>query len=418
MYTRILTLGALLAVACGGAEGEKKAKVEACDEAGNICTWSGVPQTAMFAPEGDHRLDAPMYLPQGVAFGNDGTPYFPDFNNHRIRRVEDDGMVYTVSGTGMLGDGPIGSMGCYAPDLCDALDTAWNHPTDLAVDPDDSGVVWVAAWHNSRIIRVDTNANTVEWYAGTGGRQYGGDGGPAAEAVLDLPSSIAFDERNGDLYFTDQANHIIRRIDRSTGIIETIAGQPRAPGFEGDGGMAVDAKVHGHTDQKADPGSKMAIHDGVMYFADTVNGVVRAIDLDAGTIDTIAGKYTSAGQTELMDADGNPYYVDSGSVPGYSGDGGPALDAVFNTPRDIAISPDGSTMYIADTKNHCIRAMDMASGIIDTFAGECGVEGFEGDEGPAADSLLREPFGVTVDPDGNVYIADTGNQVVRRVVVK
>ncbi len=416
MNHRILAL-ALVAAACGGAEGEPKEKVPACEQPGNICTWSGVPETAMFAGEGEHRLDAPMYLPQGVAFGSDGTPYFPDFNNHRIREVKEDGIVYTVSGTGMLGDGPIGSSGCFAPTPCDSLNSAWNHPTDLVVDPSDPNILWVSAWHNSRIIRLDISTNTLEWVAGTGGRQFGGDGGPASEAILDLPSSLAFDDRTGELYFTDQANHIIRRLN-ADGSIETIAGQPRAPGFSGDGGPAIDAHFHGHTDQKADPGSKMVIHDGILYMADTVNGVIRALDLDAGTISTVAGKYTSAGEMELMDEDGYPYMVDAGSVPGYSGDGGPALEAVFNTPRDVAISPDGSTMYIADTKNSCIRSVDMASGIIDTFAGKCGEPGFAGDKGPASEALVNEPFGVSVDPDGHVYIADSLNQVIRRVVVE
>ncbi|MFT4627957.1 MAG: DNA-binding beta-propeller fold protein YncE [Myxococcota bacterium] len=417
MTTRFLALSALLFAACGGEEGEKKAKVEACEVPGNICIWSGVAQTAMFSPEGQHRLDSPMYLPQGVSFGADGTPYFPDFNNHRIRQVLDDGMVYTVSGTGMLGDGPIGSPGCYAPTPCDALNSAWNHPTDVAVDPNDPDVVWVAAWHNSRIIRLDLEAGTLEWFAGTGGRQYGGDGGPAVDAVLDLPSSLAFDERTGLLYFSDQANHLIRRIN-ADGTIETIAGTPRSPGFSGDGGPALEAKIHGHTDQKADPGSKIIIDDGILYLADTVNGVIRAIDIDAGTIDTVVGSYSSAGDTELIDADGNPYLVDAGSITGYSGDGGPATEAVFNTPRDIAMSPDGNTMYIADTKNDCVRAVDMPSGTVDTFAGTCGVPGFAGDEGPAAEAMLSQPFGISVDPDGHVYIADALNQVIRRVAVE
>jgi sugar lactone lactonase YvrE len=416
MIHRILALSALVIAGCGE-EDEKKAKVDACEEPGAICTWSGVPETAMFAEEGGHRLDSPMYLPQGVAFGADGTPYFPDFNNHRIRHVDPDGIVYTISGTGMLGEGPIGSTGCFTETPCDSLNSAWNHPTDLAVDPNDPTIVWVSAWHNSRITRIDTVNNTLEWIAGTGGRQFGGDGGPASEATLDLPSSLAFDERTSELYFTDQANHIIRRLN-ADGTIETIAGQPRSPGFGGDGGAAVDAQFHGHTDQKADPGSKMVIHDGVLYMADTVNGVIRAIDLDAGTIETVAGKYTSAGEMELMDEDGYPYMVDAGSIPGYSGDGGPALEAVFNTPRDVAILPDGSTMYISDTKNSCIRAVDMASGVIDTFAGQCGVPGYGGDEGPASEALLNEPFGVSVDPDGHVYIADSLNQVIRRVVVE
>lgn len=366
----------------------------------------------MFAPEGELRLESSLYLPQDIAFGPDGIPVFPDFNNHRVRQVGADDMVYTISGTGMLGDGPIGTTGCYTGTPCDATAAAWNHPTNVAVDPDDPNVVWVAAWHNSRINRIDLVTNEVEWFAGNGGRNYGGDGGPLAEATLDLPSAVAFDDRNGDLYFSDQANHIIRKITRA-GELSTIAGQPRAPGYSGDGGKAVDAMLHGHTAQKADPGSKLTIHDGTLYIADTVNGVVRRIDLDSGIIDTFAGKYTSAGADEVIDPETKDVtLVDKGSVPGFSGDGGPATEAVFDTPRDVAVGIDGE-VYIADTKNSCIRVV--TGGIVETFAGQCGTSGFEGDEGPAASALLGQPFGIDVDAEGNLYIADTLNHVIRRV---
>lgn len=398
----------LLLVACKNEDPEEKTG-SPCEQSGNICTYIGEIGIAQVTGEGVDRLaETRLYLPQDIDFADDGIAYYPDFNAHRIRRVDTDGKVYTVSGTGMLGDGPIGTTGCYAATPCLAEAAAWNHPTNLVVDPNDSGKVWVAAWHNSRINVVDTHADTLTWFAGNGGRQYSGDLGPAAEATLDLPSSVAFDEGTGELYFTDQANHIIRRINLD-GTVETIAGQPRMPGYAGDGGMALNAQLHGHTAQKADPGSKMDIQDGKLYFADTVNGVIRMIDLDAGTIDVIAGKYTSLG----MGADG----FDIGSVIGYSGDGGDALQAVFNTPRDVAASPDGNTLYIADTKNHCIRALDLASGVVDTFAGECGVEGSSGDKGPASAALLNQPFGVAVDVDGNVYIADTLNHVIRRVAM-
>lgn len=400
----LFALASLPLVACNPSE--------PCDDEGAICTWSGVPGEAMFSAEGQHRLDSQLYLPQGVAFGSDGRAYLPDFNNHRIRQIDADGMVDTVSGTGMLGDGPIGGTGCFGPTYCPADLSAWNHPTDLVVDPNDPNRVVVAAWHNSRINIVHRDSGEMEWFAGTGGRQFGGEGGPKEAAVLDLPSSVAFDERTGLLYFSDQANHLIRRVE-ADGTITTVAGVPRSAGFSGDGGSALEAQLHGHVDQRADPGSKMDIADGVIYLADTVNGVVRAIDIDAGTIETVAGRYTSAGTNEVPGPDGTTITVDRGSVPGYSGDGGPALDAEFDTPRDVAVY-DGM-MYVADTKNSCVRVVDLGTGTVDTFAGACGTPGFEGDEGPAADALLDEPFGVSVDAEGNVYIADTLNHVIRRV---
>jgi DNA-binding beta-propeller fold protein YncE len=417
MQPRILPFVALFLFGCPPEESEDTSKDPLCQQEGNICTWAGVPETAMFADEDIFRLDAPMYLPQDIFFGADGTPYFPDFNNHRIRRVDEDGRVHTVSGTGMLGDGPIGNDGCFAPDYCDALDSAWNHPTDVALDPNDPNSLYVAAWHNSRINRIDLSTGKLEWFAGTGGRYFGGEGGPKLDAILDLPSSLAFDEGTGRLYFGDQANHVIRRIE-ADGTLTTVAGLPREPGYSGEEGPAAEAQIHGHTDQKADPGSKMDIADGMLYFTDTVNGVIRRIDLDAGTIHHLAGVYTSAGEMEFIDpVTTKPYTADAGSVSGYSGDGGPATEAVFNTPRDLAVSEDGNLMYVADTKNNCVRVIDLVTNLIETFAGQCGVYGFDGDKGPATEALLSEPFGLEVGHDGYVYIADTLNHVIRRVKV-
>ena len=162
----------------------------------------------------------------------------------------------------------------------------------------------------------------------------------------------------------------------------------------------------------------MDIQDGMLYFADTVNGVIRRIDLDAGTIHHLAGAYASAGEMEFIDpVTTKPYTADAGSIPGYSGDGGPAKDAVFNTPRDLALSEDGNLLYVADTKNNCVRVIDLVTEIVETFAGTCGVFGFDGDKGKATKALLSEPFGLEVGPDGYVYIADSLNHVIRRVKV-
>ena len=413
MRSLFLSLPMLL-LACTGGDEEPPVPVDPCEQSGNICTWLGVPGEALFDPEGTERAKTHLYLPQDISFGPDGIAVYPDFNNHRVRQIGADDIVTTISGTGFLGDGPIGTEGCFSPTPCPAMASAWNHPTDVVPHPDDPNKVYVAAWHNSRINIIDLTTGELEWFAGTGGREYGGDDGPAAEAILDLPSGIAFDERTGDLYIGDQANHIIRRIPAGSDTIELFAGQPREPGYEGNGGDRLDAKFHGFVAQRADPGSKITIRDGILYTNDSVNGVVRTIDLDSGVVELFAGKYESLGEGELVDDYGNTQFVDLGSVPGYAGDGGPATEAVFNTPRDIAIGPDG-TAYIADTKNNCIRSIDPATGVVDTFAGVCGETGFEGDEGPASDALLSEPFGVATDAEGNVYITDSLNHVIRRV---
>jgi hypothetical protein len=429
-----------------------------CVTPGNVCTWLGVPMTAMFSGEGTNRsgdFQDPnatfLFLPQDITFTAEGVAYYPDFNNHRIRRVDLDDTVHTVSGTGFLGDGPNDSgsvINCWVG--CPADTSAWNHPTHVAVNPADETQLYVSAWHNSRMNIIDTDANTMTWYAGTGGRFYGSGLDPATalppavkaftldRAVMDLPSSIAFGA-DGTLYVSDQANHMIRKVAPGSTRLEIVVGKivvdidpatglpvglspastHRQPGFEGDGGLGTAAKLHGHTDQKADPGSRIEYNaaNNSLLITDSVNGVIREWDIDTGIIETIIGKYTSAGTTEIQDAiSGEIYTADAGSIPGYSGDGGDPLQAVFNTPRDVAIGIDGE-IYVADTKNHCVRVVK--DGVVNTFAGICDPDpygqGFSGDGGPATEAMFSDVFGVGVDPEGNVYIADSGNHVIRRV---
>lgn len=415
---RLLVPFALL-VGCNGPD-DPVDPGDPCEQSGNACVWIGVPGEALFDSDGNDRTKTHLFLPQDISFASDGTAYYPDYNNHRVRKVAPDGIVTTISGTGFLGDGPnnAGStVNCWVG--CDSMLSAWNHPTDTVVNPAAENEVWVAAWHNSRVNKIDLSTNTMTWVAGSGGRNYtadvdvDGDGSHLDDVTMDLPSALAF-AADGTLYIADQANHMIRRLTPS-GALEDVAGLPRHAGYSGDGGPAAEAMLHGHTDQKADPGSKLVIDGNLLYVADTVNGVIRVIDLDTMTIDLFAGKYTSAGQTTYVDAiTGVPYDADAGSVPGYSGDGGLATDAVFNTPRDLAVGVDGE-LYIADTKNHCIRVVT-PEGNVERFAGQCGAEtGFGGEEGPALDATFSDVFGVGVDPEGNVYIADSENHVIWRV---
>lgn len=424
MTTKLFVVAPLaLIFGCNGPSGEDKENPgDLCEEPGNVCTWLGVPGVAKVSGEGVDRLEANTYLPQDVDFAPDGTAYFPDYNNHRIRRVSTDGVVDTVTGTTMLGDGPnvTGSASnCWGG--CNALDSAWNHPTQLAVNPANPDQLYVAAWHNSRINVVDVEANTMTWYAGTGARNYAmgidteidPDTSGLNELWMDLPSSVAFDE-SGMLYYSDQANHMIRRI-LPDGTAENVAGTPRHAGMSGDGGPAIEAQLHGSTDQKADPGSKLTIDGSLLYVADTVNGVIRMIDLDTMVIDTVAGRFESLGTTTYTDAiTGLAYEADQGSKTGYAGDGGDALEAVFNTPRDVAVGVDGE-VYIADTHNNCVRVLN-TDGTVDSFAGRCGEDpSYGGDEGPALDAEFGAVFGVGVDPEGNVYVADSANHVIRRI---
>jgi len=325
--------------------------------------------------DGQPPAETALYLVQDVTVGPDGNLYFPDWNNHKIRRVVD-GSVETIAGTGELGDAQDG----YGPDL------QFNHPTNIEFDAD--GNLIIAAWHNSLVKRLDLTTLQAVTIAGTGARSFSGDDGPATQAALDLPSSVVYEPSTGNILISDQANYRIRLVEPN-GTIHTICGDG-TPAYFGDGGQAEQARLNSPKGQSAPPAGRITLNaDGEIIIADTGNHAVRLIDA-AGIITTIAGNGT----------------------PGYSGDGGPANAAQLNTPSDVAVGPDGS-IYIADTFNHAVRVIT-PDGIINTLAGT-GVRGFSGDGGPASEATLDRPYGLTVATDGTVYVADTHNHRIRRI---
>jgi sugar lactone lactonase YvrE len=315
-----------------------------------------------------------LYLPQDISVGPDADLYFTDWNNHRIRRLRN-GIVDTVAGTGELGDAVDGP----------AEEIQFNHPTSVAFDAE--GRMIIAAWHNSKVKRLDLSTGLVRNLAGTGARAFGGDGGPGNEALLDLPSSVAVDA-NGNIVISDQANFRLRLLEPN-GTIYTVCGTG-VPGFSGDNGPALDAQLNAPKGQSAPPAARVAV-DGRnrIVIADTANHRIRRIEGD-GTIHTIAG----AGEA------------------GYSGDDGPAVEARLNTPSDVAVAPNGS-IYVADTMNHVVRVI-RTDGTIGTLAGT-GNRGYSGDGGPAASAELDRPYGVDVAPNGTVYVCDTHNHRIRRI---
>jgi hypothetical protein len=170
-------------------------------------------------------------------------------------------------------------------------------------------------------------------------------------------------------------------------------------GFAGDGGPGTQALMYQPFSQSAPPAGRMEMAtDGTLYFCDTGNHRVRAMAED-GTVTTVAGS--------------GPDTFDRTFLGGYQGDGGPATQALLNNPTDVAVGSKGA-LYIADRKNSCIRKVD-SKGIISTIAGKCGKPGFDGDDGPAKEAHLREPYGVALDKHGNLYIADTHNNRIRVV---
>ncbi|MCK6526272.1 hypothetical protein L6R50_01490 [Myxococcota bacterium] len=368
----------------------------ACDEPGTICTYlgviddegNGVPGAAA---EGTCREAAHTYQVVDMEFGPDGRLYFPDWNNHRIARIEPgqgpDGCdtFNVITGNTQLGDGPISTEPGVASDM------AWNHPTNLAFKSD--GTLVVAAWHNSRVLGIDPEDDACWLIAGTGGRGYNSEGLTGPETVFDLVAAVAVDA-DDNVYVMDQANQMIRMID-TAGIVHEVAGEQRSPGYSGDGGDATAAQIYQEVGQEAYPGGKISIdkEGGILYFADTVNHRIRTVDLATGVIDTLVG---------------------TGSA-GFSGDGGPAGEAQINAPRDVEYDEAGGRLFLADTGNHCVRVVDLASGTISTYAGVCGTPGLGGDHGPATEALLYNPFGIELAADGTLFIADTFNSLIRTV---
>ena len=286
--------------------------------------------------------------------------------------------------TFLLRDAAISQVIQYGPRMSAWLDT----PGGLAIGP--AGHIYLADAHSDAIRRIDAATLASATYAGDPGRGAGftGDGGPAARAQLAEPDGIAF-APDGDLIVADSENHRIRRIDRETGVITTIAGSG-VPGWNGDGLPALETAF----DQ---PSAVACAPNGDIYVADTMNNRVRRIDHATGLISTVAG---------------NGRVAEDGPV----GDGRSATEARLFMPSDVALGPDGD-LYVADTHHNRIRVVDRATGRIRTVAGS-GAFGNAPDAVPATEGALSAPTGIALLPGAGgltLFIADSYNAVVRRI---
>lgn len=337
-----------------------------CDQPGVICTVAGTGRS-LFDGDGRPALRTSLYFPLDVDFDSAGRPLILDWNNLRVRRINDDTSVQTIIGLDFE-DAPV--------DGALAADTPLHHASDIEVDS--LGRMYLAGYHFPGIFRLDLD-DRVQVLAGSELYGNAGDGGSATQASLSSPYGV-LPLDNGSFYFADIDAHVVRFVD-SIGIINTVAGNGTR-GYSGDNGLGTQAKLNGPTRLALD-------NEHNLYFCDTNNHVIRRLSAD-GIISTFAG---------------------TGEI-GYSGDGGSAVSAKFNVPYDLRFVANGD-LFIADTGNHVIRRID-PSGTVTTVVGT-GVAGFSGDEGDARSCQLNGPAGVNFDAQGNLWISDTFNQRVRRV---
>jgi sugar lactone lactonase YvrE len=354
-------------VAWGLAAACTSPSVPCLEQPGVLCVIAGTGEPAL-GELGRAARDTELYLPQDVARGADGQLLIVDWNNHRILSLDPEGHVQRLLGDGIAGDEPEGTV----------AEVSINHPTAAALAPD--GTIVVAVWHNARLVALDPATGLVRRFGGTGVFGFAGDGGPAVEAELDLPVSVAFGE-HGETYVADQNNLRVRMVD-AAGNISTFAGSG-APGPV-DGPPEV-AQFDWPRGTSPPPGGRIARDgQGRLWVADSTGHRIRRI-ADDGHVSTIAG-------------DG---------VARYAGDGGPAASASFARPSDVALADDG-TVFVADTDNSCVRRID-ADGFVDTVLGVCGAPGRGAEGRPAREAALEQPYGVEVDAEGTLYVADTHN---------
>jgi protein gp37 len=371
---------------------------------GNIYTIVNTSTVAGFVGDGGPAFAAQLNTPHSVFFDAAGDLFIADFNNHAIREVPiattvtppmTAGHIYTIAGT-------LGTKG-NSPDGTPAKSAGLAHPSSVLVDG--LGNLFIADTDADTIREVPATttvtppmtAGDIYTIAGNGFLSFGGDGAIAANAELNSPAAIATDTAD-NLFIADTQNDVIRKVTAATGFIQTIVGAPGFDAFSGDNGPAASAHV-------STPNGVFVDKSGNLFIADTGNHVIREV----------AGPTPAAGKIT-----GDIYTIAGTNLAGFAGDQGPATTAQLNAPDSVFVDRSGN-IFIADTGNHAIReipattANGKTAGHIYTVAGTLNMPGYNGEGVLATGALLKDPQGVFVDDFGNLFVADTNNQIVREI---
>ena len=396
-------------------EGEQR--VRKVTSAGVISTFAGT-GLAGFTGDGGLATSARISSPVGVTVDAAGNIIFADAGNNRVRKINTAGIISTIAGNGTQG---------YSGDHGPAIDASMNVPWGVVYDT--AGNLYISDRGNNVIRKVDTSG-IITTFAGNGTAGFCGDGGQATQACLNFPRGLAFDARS-TLYIADGMNHRVRAVT-SAGIISTVAGDGD-PGLSGDGGSATLAAIGSPRN--------VAIKGSILYISNAGQSRIRQVNLTNGMINPYIGStfgydgdhHTAANtlldQTAAMIPLSNSTmaFIDiwntrvrllrGGLVTtvagGFIGDGNPATSAAMVFPQSVSFDKAGN-LFVAEFSGNRISRVD-TTGKISTVVGQGGISGYSGDGGPALTAQIYFPQDAVVDAEGNLFISDQGNNVIRKV---